>query len=72
MLVRHPKACNGEKIMSSDGSYRYSAPEGLVQEVEELSEEQLLDLLRRTSIVKAVQLVGNSQLVDVESLADES
>lgn len=58
--------------MSSEGSYRYSAPDGLVQEVEKLSEEQLLDLLRRTNSVKAVQLVGNSQLVDVESRGDES
>lgn len=72
MLVRYPKACYGEKIMSSEGSYRYSAPDGLVQEVEKLSEEQLLDLLRRTNSVKAVQLVGNSQLVDVESRGDES
>jgi hypothetical protein len=58
--------------MSSDGSYRYSVPEELVKEVGELSEEQLLDLLRRIDSVRAVQLVGDSQLVDVEFRRDES
>jgi len=58
--------------MSSDGNYQYSAPEGLVEEVEKLSEQQLLDLLRRTNYIVAVRLVGDSEFVDVSSLSDES
>jgi len=56
------------------GSYSWTSPEGqqLVQQIESLSEEELVILLRKIPLIDAVKFVGDEEIVSVESPTNKS
>ncbi|VVM66061.1 hypothetical protein [Pseudomonas fluorescens] len=56
------------------GSYSWTSPEGqqLVQQVESLSEEELVILLQKISLIDAVKFAGGEEIVSVESQTNKN